>query len=257
MKTTIINAIKNSPFDFIYRRIKRHRLRSHECELPQYVIHFFTEFLGSNDLVFDVGANHGSMAKVFRQLNTRVVAFEPQESCYDYLKSYFWGDKNVYLENVALGGNPGVANMRTSKDSLLSTLSPDFIQRNVSSGRFASEAWSGEQKVVVETLDKFISKYGTPQFIKIDVEGFEAEVVRGLTKPVKMLSLEFSTDTTNTLIDALGYLSSIGKYQFQFSAEEKFYLDPMAWIDLRGIEIQLRGYTGLEWGDVYCRENIL
>ena len=42
------------------------------------------------------------------------------------------------------------------------------------------------------TLDKLIEKYGEPVFIKIDVEGFELEVLKGLTRPVKLLSYEYT-----------------------------------------------------------------
>ena len=83
--------------------------------------------------------------------------------------------------------------MRISKNSVLSTLSEEYIQKNLESGRFSQDSWEGEEIVRVSTLDFFIKKYGCPKFIKIDVEGFEAEVVRGLTKSVEMLSLEFST----------------------------------------------------------------
>lgn len=144
--------------------------------------------------------------------------------------------------------------MKTSKDSVLSTLSDEYIRKTVASGRFSHDSWEGEEVVRVSTLDSCIAKYGRPNFVKIDVEGYEAEVVRGLTMPVEMLSLEFSTDTKDTLIDALRHLDSIGNYLFQYSPEESFHLANDGWIRLAEVEKQLTSFSGREWGDVYCRE---
>ena len=105
----------------------------------------------------------------------------------------------------------------------------------------------------MSTLDIYIRKYGCPKFIKIDVEGFEAEVVRGLLRPVELLSLEFSTDTKDMLIAALRHLDQLESYLFQFSAEESFQLFDDGWMGLAAIEKQLTSFSGLEWGDVYCR----
>ncbi|MEN8172361.1 MAG: hypothetical protein ABFS03_05715, partial [Chloroflexota bacterium] len=47
----------------------------------QRMLGFYSQFIASNDLCFDVGANRGSRTKIFRQLGTRVVAVEPQAAC--------------------------------------------------------------------------------------------------------------------------------------------------------------------------------
>jgi len=76
--------------------------------------------------------------------------------------------------------------------------------------------------VPVTTLDALIGKHSKPVFIKIDVEGFEAEVLAGLTQPVRALSFEFTTiqrDVARACIErcrALGYTrfnSALGESQ--------------------------------------------
>lgn len=254
MKKTIIKLIKNSPLEFIYRWPKKLKLHRDNESVSPKIMDFYSMLIKKGDLVFDVGANYGTRTRIFRKLGATTVAFEPQAICFDYLKSYFWADSHVRIEKVALAASEGSARMRISKGSLLSTLSEVYIQRNVASGRFSPNAWEGEEVVRVSTMDFFMEKYGCPKFIKIDVEGFEAEVVRGLTRPVELLSLEFSTETRETLLDALKYLSVMGSYLFQFSPEESFHLAHDGWIRLAELEKQLTSFTGLELGDVYCKK---
>ena len=254
MKKILIKLIKNGPLDILYRWPKKLKLQRSVESISPESHDFYSTLIKRGDLVFDVGANYGNRSRVFKKLGASTVAFEPQATCFDFLKSYFWGDSLVHIEKVASAASEGTARMRISKNSVLSTLSEEYIQKNLESGRFSQDSWEGEEIVRVSTLDFFIKKYGCPKFIKIDVEGFEAEVVRGLTKPVEMLSLEFSTDTKATLIDALAHLNKLGNYLFQFSPEESFQLSPHGWIELSVLVKQLNSFTGLEWGDVYCKK---
>lgn len=256
MKKFIIKLIKNSPLDTLYRWPKKLNLHRNADSISPKSHDFYSTLIKKGDLVFDVGANYGNRTRVFKQLGALTVAFEPQATCFDFLKSFFWADSLVHIEKIALAASEGTARMRISKNSVLSTLSEEYIQKNLESGRFSQDSWEGEEIVRVSTLDFFIEKYGCPKFIKIDVEGFEAEVVRGLTKQVELLSLEFSTDTKDTLVDALWHVNKLGNYLFQFSLEESFKLSPAGWIKLSELEKQLNSFTGLEWGDVYCK-NIL
>ena len=161
-------------------------------------------------------------------------------------------EKNVLIEPVALGGRSSNATMRISKNSVLSTLSEDYIDRSVKSGRFAKDAWHGEEIVQVQTLDFFIQKYGCPKLAKIDVEGFEFEVLKGLSEQIPIISLEFATENKNTILSCINKLSCIGEYAYQFSEQESFLLHPEKWHDVNGIKRLINSFSGLEWGDIYC-----
>ena len=56
--------------------------------------------------------------------------------------------------------------------------------------------WADHAVVPVTTLDALIDRYGLPAFCKIDVEGFEEAVVRGLSRPIPSVSFEFTPETS-------------------------------------------------------------
>jgi hypothetical protein len=67
------------------------------------------------------------------------------------------------------------------------------------------------------TLDRLIEQYGTPSFIKIDVEGFEYQVVKGLTQPVKTLSLEFTPEFIESTFKCIDHLQRLGNIRLNYS----------------------------------------
>jgi FkbM family methyltransferase len=252
MNEIIAQLLRRGPLEFLYRYAKKYRLRAGEKPPSPHLMNFYSRWISSGDLVFDVGANHGDWCKVFRRLGATTIAFEPQANCVEYLKSYFWGDRKLKIENLALGTVEGREVMKMSKNTVLSTLSGTYLANTVKSGRFSLDSWAGEQEVDVTTLDNQIAKHGRPKFIKIDVEGFEAEVICGLSTAVEMVSLEFSRENLDNLLKALQHINSLGCYVFQFSPEEWFQITSEGWTDLVGIQNQLNKFSGLEWGDVYC-----
>lgn len=255
MKKLIVKIIKNSPAWFVYYYLKKKQLRKKDkyfLNQNQNMFRFYSSLVSPRELVFDIGANYGNRTKVLAEIGARVIAFEPQPVCAEYLKSYFYFEKNVQIEPVALGGECSNAIMKISSNSVLSTLSADYIDRSVKSGRFAKDAWHGEENVQVHTLDYYIQQYGCPKFAKIDVEGFEFEVLKGLSVAIPLISLEFATENRNIIMNCIKRLNCIGKYVFQFSEEESFNLLSDKWHDEGGIIEQINSFNKLEWGDIYC-----
>src|SRR5437868_6104336 len=143
---------------------------------------FLRQFLNPGDLAFDVGANIGVRTEVFLSLGARVIAFEPQPVCAREVRAR--GNANLVVVEKALGDAIGQAHLHLKKNNVQASLLSDW-QGGPDIGTIA---------VPITTLDTEISRFGLPRFCKIDVEGFELNVLRGLSTPIEGLSFEYHCD---------------------------------------------------------------
>ncbi|HEY2341489.1 MAG TPA: FkbM family methyltransferase, partial [Chthoniobacteraceae bacterium] len=109
--------------------------------------------------------------------------------------------------------------------------------------------------VELVTLDGLIAQFGVPDFIKIDVEGFELEVLSGLSRSVPLISLEWTPELTDNLLQCIDLLAGLGPISCNLSWTESMRLARREWITrgaLAGILEHFREETYL-FGDVYVR----
>jgi FkbM family methyltransferase len=212
-------------------------------------------FLGPGDLCFDVGANFGNRTRCFRALGCRVVAVEPQARCLRRLRREFGRDREVAIVAAALGATAGQATLRTSAVHVLSTLSDRFIETTRGSGRFAAVEWAGREEVAMTTLDALIGVHGMPSFLKIDVEGFEPEVLAGLSQPVPALSFEWTPELPGSAAACLERLSALGEYEFNYSWEESMRMARAQWLTAGAVTRVVEEFAGENRmiGDIYAR----
>lgn len=123
-----------------------------------------------SDVVFDVGANIGFYTKAFAILCKKVVAVEPDPSTAEILANNLKGDRhspNVHIINKALGAENGILKFRSQGAGHVTN---------------AIDA-TGNLDVEVLTMDNLCSQLGLwPDVIKMDVEGYEYEVLKGSRK---------------------------------------------------------------------------
>ncbi len=154
----------------------------------------------------------------------------------------------------ALGSAEGEAEMFISNVSTLSSMNQSWIRRVQNSGRFVRYRWPKKVKVPVTTLDHLIRQYGAPVFCKIDVEGYEVEVLRGLSHPINAVGFEFTHEMIESTYRCIQILSALGSYRFNYSLGESMEMALNTWVDAGEIRSVLAGLKGrLLWGDVYAR----
>jgi len=201
-------------------------------------IAFYRQCVRPGNLCFDIGANHGSRSVIFTLLGARTVALEPNEVLTGKLRCF----PRVTVVNKAVSDLPGVQNMLFNRNDQISSLNPEWRKN-----------WPEfpdwiERSVECVTFDSLIEQYGRPDFCKIDVEGYEAMVLAGLTQPVPMLSFEASPQSEDNLNKCLVRLDSLGVYEYNFAIGDDFQWVCPSWMESRQIAGQVT-----QPGDIYAR----
>jgi len=190
----------------------------------------YARFVQPRDLVFDVGAHVGDRIAAFRRLDARVVAIEPQPALVATLKLLYGRDRQVAIEPVAVGGCAGTAELRLNIDNpTVSTASDAFVRAAAGAPGWEGQAWTKTVRVPVTTLDALIARHGVPTFIKLDVEGYEAEALAGLTQPVRALSFEFTTIQRTVAAACIERCCVLGYAHFNAALGESQTLRHSAW----------------------------
>jgi FkbM family methyltransferase len=215
---------------------------------------FYSQFVHEGDLCFDVGANLGNRVGPLLAIKARIIAVEPQEFCQKVLKYRF--GKKISVVPKGLGEGEEVKEFYISDASYLSSFSKTWID-SVKKDRFKENKWSNVGKVQMTTLDKLIGKYGTPAFIKIDVEGYELEVLKGLNSPVKMISFEYTTpELTDHAIACINRIKSVNPdIECNYSVGEGMEFEMPEFINVEEMLQLINSNKFIEtgFGDIYVR----
>lgn len=219
-------------------------------------IKFYGQFINSQSLCFDVGANIGNRTEVFIELGAKVIAIEPQDSCVQILEKKF--KNRITIEKVGLGASNTTMEMFIADESTISTFSKEFISKT-KENLFKYHNWNKKVLVPITTLNDLIEKYGNPDFCKIDVEGFEPEVLKGLSIPIPKLSFEYAvpelTDNVFQCIEKLNTLSADYKYNYSVGESMNFELSDWKTFNEFYSIIQSKSFIDTRFGDIYAFKN--
>lgn len=214
----------------------------------------YARFVRRGDLAFDIGSHVGDRIGAFRRLGARVVALEPQPLCAHVIRTLYAGDPDVVLVESACGPTAGHLSLHVnSANPTVTTASRDFVKAADGAGGWEGQVWDREIEVPVTTLDALIAAHGAPSFVKIDVEGFEADVLAGLTRALPALSFEFTTIQRDVAYDCLARIAALGDYGFDLALGESQELDLGRWITAEEMHRHIAGLPHeANSGDVYA-----
>lgn len=213
---------------------------------------FYSQFIKKGDLCFDIGANIGQKTKTFLKLGARVIAVEPQGFSCQQIQKLYGSNKNLTVINKGLADKSGHLELLVCEDCpVISTMSEKWKKKS----RFSKDyKWTKTEKVAVTTLDNLIAEYGLPKFCKIDVEGFEESVVKGLTKPIPYISFEFTEEFFDDTKKCINYLLSLGSIEFNCVIGESMELLFSKWVSAAKLYAKLDTIRDKHlWGDIYLR----
>ncbi len=200
-------------------------VRVRECE----GIKFIKQFFGEGDLVFDIGAHTGEQTKIYLNNKAHIVCIEPQLEYYNILYEKFHNNKDVTIIQKGLTNKSINTTQKTAP-------------------------------ILLTTLDELINTYGHPQFCKIRrVDGFEYEVLQGLSQPIPYISFRFDIHSVDETQRCIHYLASLGYKSFNFTARDIPLWAVKQWVPSKNIiskiyEFASKDYFGSSLsGDIYAQ----
>lgn len=210
---------------------------------------FFSKLLKPNHLAFDVGAHKGDVTHALLGMGARVVAIEPWREGFEIINARHGHNPRLALMRCAAGSKPGRLTLHINEHPGSTSLRSDWRPDNV----------VATEEVAVTTLDTVIQKHGVPDYIKIDVEGYELEVLRGLSRPVYLISFETSRDKDGNMAmvsEILSLLASRGRIEVNLTPAEELRFVLPEWISPeRFLETYPRDFQdyAYRYGDIFVR----
>jgi FkbM family methyltransferase len=212
-------------------------------------VRLYSSLIKPGALCFDVGANVGEKSEAMLAAGARVVAFEPSRDALRELHARCDMYSRWCVVEAAVGSAGGLATLHAARDSGKSSL---------------MHGWTvGDQRyhVPVITLDSAIAAFGVPEYCKIDVEGWEIEVLRGLSRPLPLLSFEFHLNERGIpqTIACLKRLVDLGsEARANLTPAEAAHFHFPSWLRLRELLDWFPGdlrqtLPGNSYGDLFIR----
>ncbi len=212
--------------------------------------HPIVNAISPGDLVFDIGANRGNMAQRFLHVGARVICIEPQPNLAAEIRQRFVNNSQVTVIEKGLGAIRGCSSMSISSETdILSTFADHWKV-----GRFKNMVWDQQLEVQITTLDDLIAEFGIPRYCKIDVEGFERDVVKGLSSKIGIISFEFTSEYIEHSMEVMEMLIRLGYRHFNASVGDQPEFMYTEWVPYYEIirSLMLSSSPDL-WGDIYAR----
>lgn len=240
LRDMLVGSPVYEPLRFVYQSLfDRDAVLRRKCRRE-----FYSSFIRPGDLVFDVGANLGNYAEALRAVGATVVAIEPDPRNLTILRKRLKSE-HVHIEACALGRSEGTAELRIASDRVdASTLSDQWVENTKAN-------WQGAVQVQVRTLDSVANDYGIPKYVKVDAEGYDAEVLRGMSFRPEMVSFEFQRRDMRIARECVQLLR---EFPFNFVIEERSRFELNQWV---GVEEILSVLSALPenvlYGDVFAQ----
>lgn len=203
---------------------------------PETAVGLYRRIIGDRyaGFILDVGAHEGKHARAMLDL-CPVVAIEPNPAKRppQHLGGITWVSCAVShragVEALQIDVNHDyMSTLEDTYPKLVAAHSGDYFKHSV------------YVHVPTLTLDNLVDSFGMPAFTKIDVEGHERNVFRGLSYPLPALSFEVHDFDPDKAREVMGMLGELGDYHYAYSRRENFQLEPL---DLEHLDL---------FGDIYA-----
>lgn len=144
---------------------------------------------------FDVGANVGTYTQILSAKGIRTIySFEPSKPTFEKLKSNLVGKNGIFLYNIGFGDKNEVLDFFSHSEApgLASFLNRKDVYMDL------------KETASLRTIDSFCSENNIPRihFLKLDIEGYEFNALKGAQEMVKSKSIDFIQFENGSNVDA-------------------------------------------------------
>lgn len=210
-------------------------------------------------LYFDIGANIGDYTNSLMEKNEydKIICVEANPNIIQKLKNRFFENNKIEIINKAVSSEKGFVDFYVCEScDVVSTCDIEWINQS----RFSdNKTWS---KFEIETIsiDDLVNKYGIPEHIKIDVEGYELNVIKGMTKNYgSQIKFEWAEEKLNDIFEIIDYLSLIGYSKFSYILQDKYDEEPFEYFSKKEFEEKFKNMCVPSrqdlWGMIFVKNN--
>jgi FkbM family methyltransferase len=203
------------------------------------------------DLIFDIGANKGLFTDecLKKFSNSKIVVIEPNDNLFDFLtvKYQKFKDQIFILNNLVSSTYGEEIEFFICETDTISTASLDWVRNS----RFSNEfTWNKKVKKTSVNLDNLVKKFGKPNLIKIDVEGYEYEVVKGLSSKQEKLCFEWAEEQKENIVKTCEHLKNIGYNYFGSIEGDEYLKEPESYTTFENFSLlnNLNAEKKQKWG---------
>ena len=211
----------------------------------------YKQLIKKNDLCFDIGANIGKKSNLFLSLKAKVIAFEPQTKCFEFLNKI--NNANFTYYPFGVGGKNETKQLHLANHLEVATFSNKMIDFYTTE----SLKWKDNEEVIIKKLDSLIEEFGVPDFCKIDTEGFELEILSNLSYKIPILEFEFNEAFIDETLSCLDSIHNLGNYKFNYILNENPKFLNKKWKPIIEIKEQISNlHTKHLHGNLFAKLNI-
>ena len=186
-------------------------------------------------LCFDIGANRGDFTVAALAKGYDVIAIEAAPRVFSKLiSSFIYNPRVTPLRFAVSGSDYQRVEFYEAEEDGLSTLNPDWLTDE--SLPYAGKPYRTIGATTI-TLDTLALKYGVPDLIKIDVEGAEWSVFKGLSSKMGTVAFEWTWATWAEHLEQLKYLEIGGYTQVAPQFIEHHCQEPDIWYDIKDFDL--------------------
>lgn len=207
--------------------------------------------------IYDIGANIGRFTEVnlTKYKNCEFIVVEANPNLIPILEKKFESNKNIKILNLCVSELDGYVDFYISESDPISTIST-ASKEWINESRFNNTKYNSPIKVKSISIDSMISEYGVSNYTKIDVEGYEYEIIKGIKKNIGLLSFEWVEEMILDIKNSLYHLKSIGYNEFFITYDDDYKFIPnnyMSYDEIVNEVSKLDNNRKEKWGMIFSK----